>query len=195
MRLFHQTMELAGIEYTLAFGTLLGAVREKGFIAHDLDIDVAVWHSQQDARVRTVLETAGFAFSHSFEVDGGELGREETYIYNGVAIDIFYFYPSLTEGGLPYCCDFLGKPGAPTYRACMKKYGGALPRRVELPMERNRELVPFADLRLFIPTNADEILSSRYGDDYMTPNPGWGITSHDAHIVRWEEKLGIYKEA
>ena len=189
---FDQCLSENGFEYTLAFGTMLGAIREKGFIKHDLDIDVAMWNDQYSPQLRHCLETSGFSLIHSFEVDNGKLGREETYCWNDINIDIFYFYPPLRE--LPYCCDFIGQPGCPTYRMCMKKYGGALPRRIELPMTKERVKVQFEDIELFVPSNAKEILSFRYGPDYMTPRKDWTIGSYDTHITPWNEKLGIFKE-
>jgi glycerol-3-phosphate cytidylyltransferase len=39
-----------------------------------------------------------------------------------------------------------------------------------------------------------EILSFRYGPDYMIPNPNWTITSFDNHIKVWEDKKGVVTE-
>lgn len=189
---FDKALSVGGFQYTLAFGTLLGAVREKGFIKHDLDIDVAMWADEWSLELRNCLSNAGFHLWHTFEVDGGAYGREETYEKDNVAIDIFFFYPAIDQH--PYCCDFLPRPSAPTHQKCMELYGGSLPRRVELPMKRERIKTQFETLELYIPENAHEILTFRYGESYMVPNPQWGIRSHDTHIVECPEKLGVYKE-
>lgn len=193
LKRFDDCMSKNGFEYTLAFGTLLGAIREHGFIQHDLDIDVAMWNEQYTPELRVCLENAGFQLIHSFEVDNGTMGREETYCWNSIGIDIFYFYPPIDK--YPYCCDFIGQPGCPTYRMSMNKFGGALPRRIELPMSRQRMRVQFEDTMFFVPLNAHDILQFRYGDDYMTPRTDWTIESYDNHIVVWDNKLGVYKES
>lgn len=192
LKRFDKALTDANLEYTLAFGTLLGAVREKGFIKHDMDMDVAMWAEDWSPRIRKCLEDAGFKLWHSFEIDDGKLGREETYAFNNVAIDIFFFYPPINE--YPYCCDFLGFPDAATYRQCNEKHGGALPRRIEIPMRRGRVLTKFEDTELYIPTNAHDLLSFRYGESYMIPNPNWGIRSNDTHIIEWTDKRGVYRE-
>ena len=138
LKRFDKCLEKNGFEYTLAFGTLLGAVRERGFIKHDLDIDVAMWHDEYSDSLRVCLQESGFSLLHSFEIDNGDLGREETYVWNNIPIDIFFFYPALGVGKYPYCCDFVGQEGCPTYRKCMEQYGGALPRRIEIPMSKDR---------------------------------------------------------
>lgn len=179
-------------EYTLAFGTLLGAIREKGFIKHDFDIDIAMWAEDWTPKLQECLEQSGFKLYHSYEIADGRLGREETYEYNNITIDIFYFYPPLDK--YPYCCDFLLQPNTVSRRQCMREYGGCLPRRIELPIKRDRILTEFENHFFYIPTNACEILEFRYGNSYMIPNPEWGIRSYDSHIVEWPDKLGVYKE-
>lgn len=191
LKRFDKCLESNGFEYTLAFGTLLGAVREKGFIKHDIDIDVAMWYDDYSDSLRICLQEYGFNLLHSFEIDAGDLGREETYVWNEIAIDIFFFYPAIDE--YPYCCDFIGQEGCPTYRKCMEKYGCVLPRRIEIPMSRERVRTQFEDTEFYIPLNAKEILAFRYGDDYMIPRKDWTINSYDSHIIYWPEKKGIYK--
>ena len=72
----------------------------------------------------------------------------------------------------------------------MKAHGGLIARRLELPIYKERVLVEFEGLKLYVPKNYDEILKFRYGSDYMTPNPNWTIKSYDNHIVIWEGKIG-----
>ena len=186
---FDTCMRNNGIPYTLAFGTMLGAVREHGFIKHDFDIDTMMWNEDYFADMPNILYAYGFKRTHTFLVDAGALGREETYEYKGVHIDIFFMYPAINE--LPYCCDFLRRDCL-TYNACMKKYGSVLPRRLELPVKREVKHVPFEDLLLPIPVNAEEILAFRYGQDYMIPNPKWDVQSYNEHIIEWNEKDGTY---
>ncbi len=59
-------------------------------------------------------------------------------------------------------------------------------------MRKERKRVPFEGVPLFVPQNAEEILSFRYGDDYMVPNPKWEVNSHDLHIVEWKDKRGVF---
>lgn len=188
---FHESLTQNNILYTLAFGTLLGAVREHGFIKHDLDIDTYVWKEDNSDQVRKVLIEAGFSLCHSFDVDEGELALEETYEKDGVHVDVFYIYPPIDK--LPYCCDFMAMEFT-SYKLCMKKYGYVLPRRMELPFKKGRRLADFENIKLYIPENAEELLEFRYGKDYMIPNPQWGIQSHNEHIVVWTDKKGRYIE-
>ena len=40
--IFKRLADKAGLRFSLAYGTLLGAIREHGFIPHDEDIDLAI---------------------------------------------------------------------------------------------------------------------------------------------------------
>ena len=83
--------------YTLIFGSMLGAVREKGFIKHDVDIDVAMWAEDYSPRVQKSLEEAGFKLDHRYLIDEGVLAREETYVKNDVSIDVYCIFPPIDK--------------------------------------------------------------------------------------------------
>ena len=72
---FVKCMDDNNLYYTLAFGSLLGAVREKGFIKHDMDIDVFMWAEDYNPSIVACLESSGFKLEHEFIVKGGVLGR------------------------------------------------------------------------------------------------------------------------
>ena len=181
LKAFVDCMDAGGYKYTLAFGSILGAIREHGFIHHDLDIDTSMWIDDFDPAMVTALEEAGFTWAFSYMVDDGRLGREDTFERDGVRIDIFYFYPPIDA--LPYCCDFpIIKDSQPHKN---------LARRIEVPLTRGRKKVPFEDIEVYVPENAEEICLFRYGPNYMTPDPTWNWVNERNHLVEWTDKLDV----
>lgn len=189
---FDKAMTENGFKYSLAFGTMLGAVREKGFIKHDADIDVFMWIENYGPDFVENLLKRGFSFSHSFSVDNDKLGKEDTFLYDGVQIDIFYIYPPLEGRSYPYCCDFVIHPDCLSREHSVRKYGGLLPRRLEMPMSHEVIRVPFESLSLPILENAQDYLRYRYGDDFMTPNPNW-VSGSNPNIIPWQGKVAVFK--
>ena len=131
---FDMLMKEYNINYSLTFGTLLGAIREKGFIKHDFDIDIAVWYDTDYQIIENILLQNGFKLQRRIVVDNGISGREETYIYQNISIDLFYFYPYNDK--LMYCNVFLLFEGCKSWEESIRKYGGALPLKLILPLEK-----------------------------------------------------------
>ncbi len=188
---FDQVFSERKLPYTLAFGTLLGAIREHGFISHDCDIDVFVWNEDYSPEIKGALENKGFTLEHAFLVDGGRLGREETYSKYDVSVDIFYVYPPIDE--YQYTCDFIPYSDEVSWAHSQKKYGRVLARRIEIPVSKQSMQVSFGSLLLPVPDNYDEFLRFRYGDDYMIPNPSWS-NGENPHIVVWNDAIATYSE-
>ena len=186
---FDKACNDAGVYYSLAFGSMLGAVREKGFIKHDLDIDVFMWAKDYSPQIRQIIEQKSFYLDHYFLVEDGMLGREETYKKDGVSIDIFYLY--YDHEGKVYTCDFFPLGGTTTVQQSQREKGGVLARRHEIPVSYNRIKVPFESIELFIPENYDEYLRLRYGVDYMTPNPNWVNGEHPC-VKEWNSVHACY---
>lgn len=192
LEMFDKCMNDNGFDYCLIFGTLLGAIRECGFIPHDNDIDVALYTEEHSPKLNEILKKYGFRLIHRFVIGDGHLGCEETFEYlnTGVTIDIFYICPPIDE--YPYVCCWNYGEGCASYRDTMKKYGGVTPRRIELPFNNRLVRVPFESIEVYIPDNAHEICRFCYGDGYMTPDPNFKIPTE--HRVVWNEVKAKYEE-
>lgn len=192
LRDFDACMIENGFNYSLTFGSLLGAVREKGFISHDLDMDVMIFAEERTPLLQKSLENAGFRLSHRFAIDDAKLGCEECYLYKdtGVSIDIFFIYPVIDD--YPYVCCWNCFPDCSTWNESVKKHGGVIPRRIELPVDHQICRVPFENIEVNIPANFHQILDFSYGADYMIPNPNYVVPTEHRYI--WTDKIAKYEQ-
>ena len=177
LRLFVDCMDENNYKYTLAFGSILGAIREHGFIKHDLDIDTFMWIEDFSPKVIEKLTVKGFVLSRSISIGSDKYGREDTFMFKGVNIDVFYLYPAIDK--YPYCCDFV------PLEYSIKR----MPRRIEIPISKKNRYTLFEGIRVSIPDNAEEICEFRYGPNYMTPDPNWHWISAYNAIQEWPEMM------
>ncbi|MBR5841893.1 MAG: LicD family protein [Bacteroidaceae bacterium] len=192
LRDFDACMIENGFNYSLTFGSLLGAIREKGFISHDLDIDVMIFAKERTPLLQKCLESVGFRLFRRFSLDDASLGCEESYLYKdtGVSLDIFFIYPAIDN--YPYVCCWNNFPDCSTCRESVRKHGGVIPRRIELPIDHQVCRVQFENIKVNIPMNAHQILEFSYGSDYMIPNPNYTVPKEHRYI--WKEKIAICEE-
>lgn len=168
LRNFDELLSHRGIHYWLMYGTLLGAVREHGFIPHDDDIDVGMFCKDINSDLVYLLSKRGFVFKR-VEITSDNKYRMMTFSYHGISFDIygynfdentdnmiigFQVYP--LEGG-----DWMSSRKENLYRVCLthQKYDGI-------------ERCSFGKNSLAIPKNAHVLLCKLYGEDYMTPLKG-----------------------
>lgn len=169
LELFDKIMCVNNIPYTVFAGTLLGAVREKGFLSYDMDIDTAIFYKDRPANLSYLLEKYEFKLLHRFSIENGTVGMEETYLKDNITIDIFYIYSDTKSQ--TYQCDFYPEPETVTCEDSMRRFGYVRSRRLEFPVSHNFVRLPFAEIYISAIDNYTEWLSCRYGENFMIPDP------------------------
>ena len=171
--------------FWLDFGTLLGAYREKDFIKHDLDLDIGVFYKDAGL-VRKSLLNNGFKILREYRVGcDGALGLEETYSYEKVTVDVFYFH---IEGDIMFCNTFspLKEKNANMSLFQVKQ--------ITVPYT-GFALLPFKGMNFNAPKDIVKHLEAHYGKNFMIPNANFDYKK-EATNIHWfskEERIGVYK--
>ena len=191
LRVFDSVMNANNIIYSLDFGSLLGAVRESGFIKHDLDIDVAVSCDVDKNLIEKKLQDVGFKLHRRIIVDEGKFGIEETYIKNDVSLDIFYYYPY--KNGSYYCTWFLPFEGCASFKESVDKHGGLLPVMSISPFSEDVEYVKFENIQLPCFRSSEKYLIAKYGTNWRIPDPTcvYPNVAEGTINIECEDKVGV----
>jgi hypothetical protein len=160
----HAVLNEIGLTHFLIDGTLLGAVREGDFIAHDTDIDLGVLFEEWEARTvfdlthrlnqkRLVLNHQFGDFDHHFEL---------SFHRDGIKIDLFFYrrdgeyriFHAFKNGARHMPTDLI------TY-----EYPAALIENLK-PLAFHGESYP-------APTDPVAVLECKYGPNWRTPVTDW----------------------
>lgn len=214
LRIFHDICQKHNLVYWIDYGTLLGAVRHKGFIPWDDDVDVVM--PRKDYKMAEKIIPEEFAkIGYSVAI------KRCIYIYHektGTAIDIFAMdsvedigdrdqlirhirsYKTWLvnsnygeKGNIHVTKEkMIGKESTdnPIFFAAPEQVSGIYVHRKETiyPLK----MLPFEDIELFAPNNVDQYLIEEYGD-YMT-FPRSGVLHHgkgDTKLFERAEKNHI----
>lgn len=158
------TLNDQGLTNFIIDGTLLGAIRECDFIAHDTDIDIGVfmdeWTLGTMADVFYRMMKKGFILYHSFGIFGKHF--ELAWYRDGIKVDFFFYYKvgdkirfnAFLNGGRTLPDDIL------TYEYDAENFNCLI------QMEFNGIVVN-------IPALPKQILEQKYGKDWETPKTKW----------------------
>jgi hypothetical protein len=176
------------MKYWLDFGTLLGAYRDGNFLQHDEDLDFGAYLNEYTPNLEKVFNKYGFKKIKDFTIDDGEYGREETYEYLGVQIDVFYYTQQTKLKA--YYHDFIPITGMSRDKTIVK-LGGLIPRELTLALENIGD-INFRGKNYPVPLPTDRHLADRYGEDFMIENKSWSLGKEiNPNIKTLINKIGM----
>lgn len=141
--LFKEIVDKYNLKFLLAFGTLLGAVREHDFIDHDEDIDLIMMKSDMDKFLSLLFEFR----KYGFEVIRYERRGFLSLMRKGEYIDFYFYEPYPENKDLMYCCQDI------------------------FPKKLLEDTAPitFLGRNFNAPRDYKKMMEISYGKDWMTP--------------------------
>lgn len=148
--------------YFVVDGTLLGLVREGGFISRDYDIDFGMWAEDYDPKIIDAMVAAGFAFDGAKgKPDDGLLLK---FASGPIPVDIAFYY---RESGFAWAAGYKGQDLQMRYRYPV--FG--------------TEPASLCGVAVFVPSPPEHYLRAIYGPDWRLPVRNWEFRygPHNVH--------------
>lgn len=174
----------AGCRLFLAFGSLLGAYREKGFIPFDCDLDTGMLASEHSEAFVDAMRRHGLSLLRQYYVKQSGRICEDKYDYHGVHLDVHYFYPVADDS---ICCELCLPHESKPWREANASDG--FPAIVRTVPSTGFSKQDFLGIRVYMPNDTESWLKTLYGEHFMTPDPHWTMGDHKKRSVIGADRL------
>lgn len=155
----HSIFKSYNVKGWIQDGTLLGLIRDNGFISHDNDIDFGMKWNDFSKDLYNEIVNNGF----EFKTCHGRL--EESLVVNfrkhNIPIDIYFYYAADNR----------------FYHSAA--YGKARKYRVDFSYkEFDVKEIDYFDHKVYVPKDELYFIETKYGKDWQDPNPEWDSTEN-----------------
>lgn len=172
LREFHDLCKANGLNYWLAFGTLLGAVRHQGFIPWDDDVDLGMMRDDVD-RLASLVNSEGSRYRVTVVYDYYVKCRQVRFQYS--------------DGNIPCFLDLFIYDWAPANDALILKRSRALRSEMVAQMDADEELRFWEQTPYYHGDDEKGRQIQRYYDDYVQKARETGLIcdENDGAAVLW----------
>lgn len=175
LQMADQAFTSMGVQAFLTFGTLLGAYRDKGFIAYDPDVDLGVIDGNLPNNMYEVMAKHGFQLCKQNIISKTKQVIEDTYVYKGIHLDVFHYF----EEGDDYYTLVAQLHETKDWKEANATDGFPCEKVSVVKTEFQRQ--NFMNIEVYMPIKTHEWLVDMYSESYMTPIKNW---SEDDHKTR-----------
>ena len=164
--LVKEIIEELNIPYWIDYGTLLGAIRENGFIEHDYDIDIGLFESDLSPLLEKKLILNGFKKRYQYRLEDTNILSEQTYSFNNINVDFFLYQKSENN--------IIGHyfHAETSFELAMREKGWLDTYEVIFNFHGIGSC-DFLGNSFPIPSNPINYLKQHYGEDFMIPDANW----------------------
>lgn len=171
-----------GVQSFLTFGTLLGAFRDKRFIAYDPDVDLGVIDATLPNNMTEVMAKYGFELCKQNIIPETNKVIEDTYIYKGIHLDIFHYF----EEDEDYYTFVAQLHETKDWKEANATDGFPCEKVTVVKSEFQRK--DFMGLEVYMPVKTHEWLVDMYSDSYMTPIKNWSEDDYKTRRTKATER-------
>lgn len=171
-----------GVKAFLSFGTLLGAYRDKGFIAYDPDVDLGVLDANLPENMIEVMAKYGFQLHKQNHIPSTGKVIEDTYIYKGIHLDVFHYF----EEDNDYYTLVAQLHETKDWKEANASDGFPCEKVSVVKTDFHRQ--PFMGIEVYMPINTHEWLVDMYSETYMTPIKNWSEEGHKTRRTKSTER-------
>lgn len=171
-----------GVKAFLSFGTLLGAYRDKGFIAYDPDVDLGVLDANLPENMIEVMAKYGFQLHKQNQIPSTGKVIEDTYIYKGIHLDVFHYF----EEDNDYYTLVAQLHETKDWKEANASDGFPCEKVSVVKTDFHRQ--PFMGIEVYMPIKTHEWLVDMYSETYMTPIKNWSEEGHKTRRTKSTER-------